>query len=354
MIDLRTGVPGSGKTLSAVEALSKMIARWDKHPDEARPVFVHGVKDLAIPHAVMPMKDVVIGKVPMVVPDWDSMPDGSYCLIDEAQSMFPPRASGSVAPEHVAWLNTHRHHGFDITLITQHPRLIDTAARALVGKHQHYRRLFGRQRAIVYEFDSCSDNLGGLSNAITSYYPYPRKAFEFYKSAEVHTKQTFKLPKWLLLPVVGVVLGIVVMPMAYTRIMGMANPEKARAQIMGAAASAPASSASSVAVSPGLVASAKAIIEPPTYAGCIAMRERCECMGKDGRMVKVDPVACFADVNQSGGHVPYAVEPSREAHQAMSNLAGPVKVASSHSEAPSFRDPPVRGREVQALSSWGR
>ena len=45
MIELNTGVPGSGKTLSMVQRLSKLQARWEEHPDEARPVFVLGVPD---------------------------------------------------------------------------------------------------------------------------------------------------------------------------------------------------------------------------------------------------------------------------------------------------------------------
>ena len=57
MISLRTGTPGACKTLSAVEALSKMLARFEAHPEEARPVFVHGVKDLALPHAPVPVTE---------------------------------------------------------------------------------------------------------------------------------------------------------------------------------------------------------------------------------------------------------------------------------------------------------
>ena len=163
MINLRTGTPGACKTLSAVEHLAKMIERWEKHPDEARPVFVHGVKDLALPHAPVPLIEWREGqnKPPVMVPDWDAMPDGSFVLVDEAQSFFPPRSSASTPPPHVAWLNTHRHRGFDIEVITQHPKLIDGSVRALVGKHQHYRRLFGGQRSYCYEWDACSDSLSG-------------------------------------------------------------------------------------------------------------------------------------------------------------------------------------------------
>jgi zona occludens toxin len=226
MLELRTGVPGAGKTLSAVERLAKLQARWDSHPDEARPVFVSGIPDLALPHSEMPLKSVQIRKAgsPSLVPDWDEMPDGSLVIIDEAQGVFPPRSSASEAPAHVAWLNTHRHRGFDIWLTTQHPKLIDASVRALIGKHQHYRRLFGGMRCAVYEWDCCSDSLSGLKTAVISYWSYPRKAFKWYKSAEIHTKQNFKLPRWLLIPVLGFVLALFFFPRAYAVITQSGKP----------------------------------------------------------------------------------------------------------------------------------
>lgn len=222
MIELNTGVPGAGKTLSMVERLAAMVDRWQSHPEEARPIFVCGIPDLALPHAVMPLMSVQVAKAgaPMLVPDWEEMPDGSLVIIDEAQGCFPPRSSASTAPAHVAWLNTHRHRGFDIWLTTQHPKLIDGSVRALVGKHQHYRRLFGGSRAMVYEWDACSDSLSGLSNAVSTLWWYPKKAYRWYKSAEIHTKQKFRLPKWLLVFPLAVVMGLYFVPRAYSSLSG--------------------------------------------------------------------------------------------------------------------------------------
>lgn len=224
MIELNTGVPGAGKTLSMVERLAKLIDRWGAHPEEGRSIFVHGIPELALPHSPMPIlnnpsfpgKNNVGQAGVQGVPDWDAMPDGSLVIIDEAQGCFPPRSSASTAPAHVAWLNTHRHRGFDIWLTTQHPKLIDGSVRALVGKHQHYRRMFGGSRAVVYEWDACSDSLSGLANAVTSHWSYPKKVFKWYKSAEIHTKQSFKLPKWLLILPLGVVMALIFFPRAYS------------------------------------------------------------------------------------------------------------------------------------------
>lgn len=252
MIELRTGVPGSGKTLSMVQQLSKLFKRWETHPEEARPVFVSGIPDLVFPVAEMPLTSVQINKAgsPSLVPDWESMPSGSLVIIDECQGCFPPRSSATVTPAHVAWLNTHRHNAFDIWLTTQNPKLIDASVRSLVGKHQHYRRLFGGQRAAVYEWDACSDNLSGMKQAVISYWAYPKKVFSWYKSAESHTKQSFKLPRWLLIPVVGVVLGFFFIPRAFSvvanGVSGKGVSSKPEIAEVAPVVSAPALSASAV------------------------------------------------------------------------------------------------------------
>jgi zona occludens toxin len=208
MIDLNTGVPGGGKTLSMVQELARLIKRWEKHPEEARPVFVLGIPELALPHAPVPLKAVQVDKAgaPRLVPDWDEMPDGTLVLIDECQGVFPPRSSQSTPLVHVAWLNTHRHRGFDLWIMTQQPKLIDSSVRALVGRHKHFRRLFGMKRAVIYGWDACSDSLSGMNNAVKSNWSYPTEVFKWYKSAEIHTKQKFKMPLWLGILPVGVVL----------------------------------------------------------------------------------------------------------------------------------------------------
>jgi zona occludens toxin len=268
MIELYTGIPGAGKTLSMVQRLSELLESWDKNPEKGRPIFVHGIPDLALAHSPMPTlekSEVVKNKYKQkaeievetetsaavtlginnkvgvsIVPDWDAMPDGSLVLIDEAQSCFPPRSALSTPSYHVAWLNVHRHRGFDIWLTTQHPKLIDGSARALVGRHQHFRRLFGGSRAIVYEFDACCDNLSNLKTAVTSHWSYPKKVYKWYKSAEVHTKQKFKLPKWLLIFPLGIALAFIFVPRSFSVITSIIagkglNAENSPAPVLPAA-----------------------------------------------------------------------------------------------------------------------
>lgn len=301
MIELNTGVPGSGKTLGMVQRLAKLQARWETNPEESRPVFVLGVPDLILPHSLVPLKSVQINKAgaPSLVPDWEAMPDGSLVIIDEAQGCFPPRSSASTAPAHVAWLNTHRHHGFDLWLTTQHPKLIDGTVRALVGKHGHYRRIFGMQRACVYEWDACSDSLSGTNNAVKSYFSYPKSVFKYYKSAEIHTKQKFRLPVWLLIPFIGVALGLYFVPRSYavlTHGMSGKGIKVDEVQQVGAVVPKAAPNVASVSGSPPGVAP---VLAPSVFAktavlaaACIASEKMCQCYTEQGVKVKLSDEVC--------------------------------------------------------------
>lgn len=238
MIELITGIPGSGKTLSKVQDLSRLFKRWESHPEEARPVFVMGVPELALPHAPVPLKSVQTDKAGTIrlVPDWSEMPDGSLVIIDECQGVFPPRSSQSTPPDHVAWLNTHRHRGFDLWITTQQPKLIDASVRALVGRHKHFRRIFGMQRSVVYEWDACSDSLSGMNNAVKSHWSFPSDAFKWYKSAEIHTKQKFKFPFWFGLLPLGLIMCLYFFPRAYSAITqpkSSHEPEKSASAEVG-------------------------------------------------------------------------------------------------------------------------
>ncbi len=299
MIELRTGVPGSGKTLSMVVALAALLKSWGNKPEEARPIFVHNVKNLALPHAELPVKQVKIGGKDRLVPMWEDIPDGSLIIIDECQDLFPPRSSQSEAPEHIAWFNTHRHKGMDLWLTTQAPKLIDFSVRALVGKHVHYRRLFGGQRSATYEWDACSDNLGGMSNAVMGFFPFPKKAYEFYKSAEIHTKQSFKLPRWLLIPLAGVALGVWAIPSAFHVLSnGMSgkgiSTRSSTATVQGGAiAPTPkAVAASSSPVNGPLPAAVASAPSGQVFAGCIRLRDKCGCLDTKGKVVDEDDSMC--------------------------------------------------------------
>ncbi|WUZ22947.1 hypothetical protein PCP53_32345 (plasmid) [Pseudomonas aeruginosa] len=67
-------------------------------------------------------------------------------MIDEAQRVFGNDGTRA-RPEKVTRFETHRHQGLDIHLITQHPSLLCTPVRKLVGKHINFIRPYGREKA---------------------------------------------------------------------------------------------------------------------------------------------------------------------------------------------------------------
>lgn len=172
MLTKITGLPGNGKTLYAI----KYVKEWSER--ENRPVFYSGIPELKLPWTeVEPEK-------------WFDCPPNSIILIDEAQRVFRPRSMGKDVPEHVMRLETHRHQGLDVVLITQHPLLMDTAVRRLVGKHLHVVRKWGTEAATVHEWPQVRENCdkpAGRKDSIKHAWKYDKSVYGFYKSAEVHT-----------------------------------------------------------------------------------------------------------------------------------------------------------------------
>ncbi|MES2949357.1 MAG: zonular occludens toxin domain-containing protein [Pseudomonadota bacterium] len=331
MIYLITGVPGSGKTLYAVSTLLKSLAaqRPTRQGVEIeRRVCVDNIKDLLIPHEML---------CPMVLNDRDELvkedenghgvwnwPDwckpGDVIVIDEVQRHWRPRGMGAKPPREIQALETHRHLGIDFVIITQNPMLIDQNVRRLIGRHQHVRRLFGMQRAVIYDWDGCSVDPTRTKSATTSFFNYPKSAYDLYKSSELHTKQKQKVPLWIVVPIVAIIGGILVAPMAFATLRG-AMTGKGVSQPQQPA-SAPKPSGSSVNIGPPVLAPlppasaptaqqmpfAGAYVPPAPKttvlgslvpgaeatenAGCIVVRDRCGCYTPKGQRVTVALELC--------------------------------------------------------------
>lgn len=194
MIDLHTGLPGDGKTLYT---LSVVEARRLK---ENRQVYYHNIKDLTLDWQVLPDPT-----------KWYDLPPGSIIVIDECQQVFPPRPNGAPIPEHEARLETHRHSGFDIYLITQDPTFLPSHLRKLVDTHKHLMRKFGSRWVTVHQFKGSRDTVSkSRKDSIESQWVDDKSMYGKYKTAEVIT-QRLRVPAklWfaLLLPVLIGSLG---------------------------------------------------------------------------------------------------------------------------------------------------
>lgn len=186
MLNLITAVPGSGKTLFLLRRVAEQAAK------ENRQVYYSGI----------PLTDKgkeVLDWTELEDPEkWYELPAGAIIVIDECQRVFPPRRTGTHIPKHVSQFETHRHQGFDVWLITQAPRLMDSHVRQLVNKHYHLKRIFGSSTAEVLAWDCCEElpNTTGASGRCLdkTKFIYPKEVYTWYKSAELHTHK-MKLPK---------------------------------------------------------------------------------------------------------------------------------------------------------------
>lgn len=194
-ITLVTGLPGAGKTLNTLKDVR------DVAEAENVPVYYSGIADLRVP-GWTELEDAS---------KWHELPPKSICIVDEAQRVFRPRHTSSSVPEHVAKLETIRHQGIRLVVITQHPKLLDANVRRLVGKHRHYVRVFGSKVVTRHEWEECKPDPDlSRSDSIRTTVAHPTEVYGWYKSAEVHTVKR-KIPLRFVLalgiPLVVVVLG---------------------------------------------------------------------------------------------------------------------------------------------------
>lgn len=190
MIRIITGLPGAGKTLFALWYVQREF--------RGREVYYDGIEGLRLPWSELEGG----GK------EWAGVPDGSVVVIDEAQRIFRTRGVGAVVPAHVQGLETHRHRGIDLVLITQHPKLIDTHVRRLCGEHFHVVRAFGVTASVVHRWGELVDDPDkSRADSLRTNFEFPRELYDVYKSAEVHThkrKIPWRVYSVIALPVVAI------------------------------------------------------------------------------------------------------------------------------------------------------
>lgn len=304
MLTLITGTPGAGKSLYAVwEEARKVPGSTVENDGVAVPRrLLSNVKGLLLEH-------VLIGKQELETWHEWAQP-GDVILFDEVQECWRPRSMSTKTPACIEALETHRHMGVDIILITQHPMLIDSNIRRLCNRHLHLRRL-SRTVAYVYEWDHCATNPGQTKTALQGkVWFHPKKAYGLYKSAQLHTKPTARFPRVALVGVAALAALGVVAPYAYGRIehsFGGAKPAQeapAKAKERGQGPQqAPQAPAGPPAV-PAAPVGAPGTVVRATAVGCVRMGDRCSCFDEGGRVLPLEWEACTVGSTVVGGLVP--------------------------------------------------
>ncbi|TFY99006.1 zonular occludens toxin domain-containing protein [Ramlibacter humi] len=243
-IYLYTGAPGNGKTL---------LLLWDverRRQAENRQVFYSGIRDLLLPWQMF--GDEIDPQKPWETDasKWYELPVGSIIVIDEAQRLYRTRSMGSAVPPYVAALETHRHKGYDIYLVTQHPMLVDTNVRKLVETHRHLMRKFGSKWATIHEWKGVKENCDKTrKDSQETEFVYPKEVFTWYKSAEVHTHKMRVPRKVLLLAAMPFVLAGAAW-LAWTKIAAVSGAKPVVAATAGGVSNGAVSVAGSSGVLP--------------------------------------------------------------------------------------------------------
>jgi len=178
MLHLITGQNGAGKSLRAIELMYK------RH-GEGMEVYAFGFRGLKVPFVKQfadPRK-------------WRDLPSNAVLFVDEAQQVWRTRAGGRPVPPEVLDLETHRHQGIDIYLITQSPMYLDSHLRPLISSHEHLIS-YDKSSARLFRFTECYEDVKSSalrSKAQFEVWKYPVVHYADYDSAEVHTAKA-KVP----------------------------------------------------------------------------------------------------------------------------------------------------------------
>jgi len=210
MIILHDGVPGSGKTYSAVRKILDALRN-------GRIVYtnIDGLDDPLCREAIAAhlgqSRDWLDNHLIHLTSDqvscfWLIVEKGSLIVIDEVQKYFNAKKWASQQnQDFAAWADEHRHDGFDLIMMTPRLTKVDSGVRATTELRYHYRKvnMFGnmvKKSYLVYTFNS--DDVKPMTRPHK--FTYDPDIFPCYKSykGDATEKEVDKNPNILKHPLV--------------------------------------------------------------------------------------------------------------------------------------------------------
>lgn len=362
-IELITGTPGAGKTTFAVATrIAKEVGRKITLEDETclelglplgsvveRRIVQAGIRGLNVEHERLPhiltgdatpaaevakwnamQKEEVDGRtvesetpahqrlprtpaldVPAIAQNWWLWcKPGDLIVIDEAQFMMPRGTLGRKPPYWLQAFEIHRHYGIDFLIITQHPQLIDTTIRALVGLHRHVRSVMGSPMCMVYVWDHASNpERFTLANKTT--FLRKKAHYKLFHSSAAHVK-----PPSSGRSVVPIVVGLVLVAWFglgyFKERFTTPLPDAHAATALPGSVSSPVGPAS---------APAAAV---PVVRGCWTVGPKCSCIGDQGQRLVLDEQSCRQSASGFDGLIKW--EPSRAVPPPAASAPAPASV----------------------------
>lgn len=340
MLTLVTASPGGGKSQYVIERFildlirdnEAAIAAW-KEPTEEQPVppvrrhvfaNINGL-DVGAIHAL------VGGHVVQPSPlDWRTCPDGSVVIYDEAQQDHLFRASGKpgapmvpnpdyvrgngqpeqIEDERMTRLDTHRHRGFDIVMVTQDQGLVHHWAKKFVGCHLHLNRPSGAELITVYEWSKVQaspDDYFAKRDADCHTRRMNPATWKLYKSATIHTHK-FSMPKGAKYAIRTFLALALLIPLGFGSLAvwgGREIPEPSPEIMDTLKPLLPQEAAPPPAASGQFAWSAAGRVAP--INGCAAGRH-CRCWDFDGQVIDMDEGTCR---NLAEGIIPMPIDLNR-------------------------------------------
>lgn len=340
MIELITGSPGAGKTTFAVATRLAAEAKREIALDAdscvklgkelghkvTRRIVVAGIRGLVIEHERLPHMLTKDATSPAEVERWNAMqvetdpttgkplqsdtpvhqrlPDqppvdcpalmqnwwlwclpGDLIVIDEAQFVMPRATLGRKPPYWLQAMEIHRHYGVDFLIITQHPQLIDTTVRALVGLHRHVRSVMGSAVCMVYTWDHAS-NPERYHMANKGQFVRRAKHYKLFHSSIAHVKPP-SAGRWGLIAA-PMLLALGLGGLAW-KVSAFGGDKPAKPAASTTAPGAPASAPVRLA---GAYQRPAGFVDVPKLSGCYSVGERCECIDEVGARVRIEASMC--------------------------------------------------------------
>lgn len=202
---IRTGLPGNGKTLNTIKEVDTQAKA------EGRPVYFHNVAGLK-PEKLQ--ADWFEFDDPL---RWHELPKDAIIVVDEAQGseerpMFGVRDPRKPVPPHITAIETIRHRGHQLHLITQDPRFLDVHARRLCNEHIHYWRIFGSPKVSRYvtpRVVNDVEKLSSFSQSSRTIISLDKSMYGVYTSSQGEHHFRFKPPVKVIASVGVIIIAVV-------------------------------------------------------------------------------------------------------------------------------------------------
>lgn len=298
MLTVITGLPGSGKTAGVVERFLMPLAAkdWQEQaitPDGEKVTvkrrLLTNINGLLLEHEKIDADDLAKWH------EWAK--PGDLIVFDEVQKPWPLTGANKEQPKCITELETHRHYGIDMILMTQHPMLINAAIVRLAGQHLHIRKLGNSRFATIYEWDGVSRTLLYKNAFAKKAWRRSKDVEKVYRSSSLHTKQKRAIPT-VLFVIIACLIGFPALAWKFggnfqERYFGGKPliPATAPAQPGGKGPAEALVAANATGATPPQSTPTSAPHEP-VFAGCARVRDRCQCFDTAGVPFEKEKLYC--------------------------------------------------------------